>query len=338
MRHMRSWLPVVLLVSASIPVLGLACGPKEGDSKYPTGTGPDGAAGDGGTASGDPIDVALASAAARTVPDMRVEMAPPKFSLMRDGHQKIELNLLAGKCYAILGAGPPEVDLDMLVQANGQTVAQDQTHEPTVVLGAPPMVLCPPQNGMLTLDVSVKNAGGNVGVALYSKVAGAAVTQPTASGSVGPVPTATGTASVGPVPTATTTGTSVTAEDPMDVLLRANVQKLAKGFDPDGPPTKAGLQEGGKTNVVVTLQPGRCYGIVAVAAPGGITDIDMQLMMPPFFTVQAGKDTRTDNIALIGGSTTPLCPAAMFPVPYRLDVTAKKGSGAIAIQVMSKTK
>lgn len=336
MRRMRSWLPVLLLVSASIPALGLACGPKEGDPKSPAGTGPDGAAGDGGMASGDPLDVAIASAAARAVPDMRVEMAPPKFSLMRDGHQKIELNLLAGKCYAILGAGPPEVDLDMVVQANGQTVAQDQTHEPTVVLGAPPMVLCPPQNGMLTLDVSVKNAGGNVGVALYSKVATGAVAPPTATSSVGPVPTATGTASVGPAPTGSTT--AVSAEDPMDVLLRANVQKLAKGMDPEGPPTKAALQEGGKTNIVVTLQPGRCYGIVAVASPGGISDIDMQLMMPPFFTVQAGKDTRTDNIALIGGSTTPLCPAAMFPVPYRLDVTAKKGSGALAIQVMSKTK
>lgn len=337
MRRMRSRLLVLFLVSASIPALGLACGPKEGDSKYPTPVGSAGAAGDGGV-SGDPIDVAIAAAAAKSVPDMRVEMAPPKFSLMRDGHQKIELNLAAGKCYAIIGAGPSDVDLDMLVQANGQTVAQDQTHEPTVVLGAPPTVLCPPQNGTLALDVSVKNAGGNVGVALYSKVAAATVTQPTATASVGPVPTATG--SVGPVPTATATatGTSLSTEDPMDLLLRANVQKLAKGMDPDGPPTKQALQEGGKTNVVVTLQPGRCYGIVAVASPGGISDIDMQLMMPPFFTVQAGKDTRTDNVALIGGTAAPLCPAAMFPVPYRLDVTAKKGSGAIAIQVLSKTK
>lgn len=330
MRRMRNRLTALLLVSASIPALGLACGPKEGESKVPT---PTGSAGDGGV-SGDPLDVAIAAAAARSVPDMAVEMAPPKFALMRDGHQKIELNLLAGKCYAIIGAGPSDVDLDLVVQANGQTVAQDQTHEPTVVLGAPPMVLCPPQNGMLTLDVSVKNAGGNVGVALYSKAATGVVPQPTATGSGGPVPTATG--SVGPVPTATTT--AVSTEDPMELLLRANVQKLAKGFDPDGAPTKATLQQGAKTNVVVTLQPGRCYGIVAVAAPGGITDIDMQLMMPPFFTVQAGKDTRTDNVALIGGSASPLCPAAMFPVPYRLDVTAKKGSGAIAIQVTSKTK
>ena len=335
MRRMRSRLPVLLLVSASIPALGLACGPKEGDSKYPTPVGSAGAAGDGGV-SGDPLDVAIAAAAAKSVPDMRVEMAPPKFSLMRDGHQKIELNLAAGKCYAIIGAGPADGDLDMVVQANGQTVAQDQTHEPTVVLGAPPMVLCPPQNGTLALDVSVKNAGGNVGVALYSKALAGGVAQPTATGSVGPVPTATGSASVGPVPTAT--ATSLSTEDPMDVLLRANVQKLAKGMDLDGPPTKAALQEGGKTNVVVTLQPGRCYGIVAVASPGGIADIDMQLMMPPFFTVQVGKDTRTDNVALIGGTASPLCPAAMFPVPYRLDVTAKKGSGAIAIQVLSKTK
>jgi hypothetical protein len=104
----------------------------------------------------------------------------------------------------------------------------------------------------------------------------------------------------------------------------------------DSPPTKGMVQEGNKLEVVVTLQPGRCYSIVAVSAQG--TSLDMELLMAPFFTMSAGKNSKTGSVALIGGSSNPLCPLAILPIPYRLDVTAKKGSGPVAVQVLSKTK
>lgn len=299
----------LLAIAVALPVSSFACG---GGSPGPTT--PSATASWSAPASNvggpDPIDGALMQLAARAAPGMAPEGPPAKMSVPPTTHAPVPIGLQAGKCYVIVGVGPMGSDLDLVLAMNGQPIGQDGETDNTATLGTGMLPLCPPQATQLTLDVSLKNAGGVVGVQIWSK----------------PAPTAA---------VATTTATAPTV-DPLDAMLKTETDKLAKGMTSDAPPTKGMVQEGSKLEVVVTLQPGRCYSIVAVSAQG--TSLDMDLLMAPFFTMSAGKNSKTGNVALIGGSSNPLCPLAILPIPYRLDVTAKKGSGQVVVQVLSKTK
>lgn len=278
------------------------------------------------------VEAIVNQLAAQRVPDMRPEMAPSKFDLMMEGHQKVGINLQVGKCYAIIVAGPTGSNIDVAVQAQGTTLAQDQTQEPYVVLGAPPTVLCPPQSGELAVDVSIHGTGGTVGFGLFSKQGGPPVAvTPTATGTG--LPTAWATPTNTGAPTATGSPTAIATEDPTDLLLRSKAATLAAGMQPEGTVFKQQVTEGGKGSFIATLQAGRCYTIVAVGGPG-VTDVDLALMLPPFYTADAGRDKRTDSVGVIAN----VCPAIMIPVPYRIDVGSKKGAGMVAAQVYSKAK
>ena len=296
----------LVAVAVALPTCSFACGGGSKDATAPTASASWSAPSVGGP---DAIDGALMQLAARAAPGMTPEGPPTKLSVPSMTHAPVPVGLQAGRCYVIVGVGPVGSDLDLVLAMNGQPIGQDGETDNTATLGTGVLPLCPPQATQLTLDVSLKNAGGVVGVQVWSK----------------PAPTAIAT------PTAT-----VPAVDPLDSILKTETDKLAKGMTTDSPPTKGMVQEGNKLEVVVTLQPGRCYSIVAVSAQG--TALDMELLMAPFFTMSAGKNSKTGSVALIGGSSNPLCPLAILPIPYRLDVTAKKGSGPVAVQVLSKTK
>jgi hypothetical protein len=298
---------VLLSVAVVLPISSFACGGGSKATTTPTAS----ASWSAPTPTGgpDPIDGALMVLAQRVAPGMAPEAPPTKMSVPPTTHAPVPLQLQAGKCYVILGVGPTGSDLDLVLSMNGQPIGQDGETDNTATLGTGMFPLCAPQPTQVTLDVSLKNAGGVVGVQLWSKAA--------------------------PAPVVTPTATAPTV-DPIDAMLKTETDKLAKGMTADGAPNKGTVQEGSKLETVVTLQPGRCYSIVAVAAQG--TMLDMDLLMAPFFTVSAGKNTKSGNVALIGGSSNPLCPLALLPIPYRVDVTAKKGSGPVAVQVLSKTK
>lgn len=307
---MRLGLVSLLAVALVLPLSSFACG---GGSK--TSTTPTSSASSSGPQlppGVDPIDGALAQLAARAAPGMTPESPPAKLSVPPLSHAQLPLGLQAGKCYVVLGIGPAGSDLDLVLAMNGQPIGQDGESDNTATLGTGLLPLCPPQPTQLSLDVTLKNVGGVVGVQLYSKPAPVAAT---------------------PTTTATTP-----AVDPTDTMLQTETGKLAKGMQPDGPPSKSTVQEGTKMEVVTTLAPGRCYSIVAVSPTGSVSSLDMDLLMAPFFTMSAGKNSKTGNVALVGGSSNPLCPLALLPIPYRIDVTAKKGSGPVAVQVLSRTK
>jgi hypothetical protein len=52
----------------------------------------------------------------------------------------------------------------------------------------------------------------------------------------------------------------------------------------------------------------------------------------------AGQDLTHNNTPAIGASPSPMCPVIAFPMQYKLDVFARKGSGNVAVQLYSKTK
>ncbi|MBN9166292.1 MAG: hypothetical protein J0I07_35490, partial [Myxococcales bacterium] len=80
----------------------------------------------------------------------------------------------------------------------------------------------------------------------------------------------------------------------------------------------------------------KCYTIVAYGA--GVTDLDVNLLAPPLYNFLAGQDGMTGPTAVIGASPKPMCPIIPMTVPYKVDLHAKKGGGAVAAQLYSKPK
>jgi hypothetical protein len=109
-------------------------------------------------------------------------------------------------------------------------------------------------------------------------------------------------------------------------------------MQPEGAELKQNLPEGQHAVMMVTLQAGKCYSIVGFSPPGGVKDLDLNLLAPPLYLTLAGQDLTHNNTPTIGGSPSPMCPVLAFPLQYKLDVFARSGSGQVAVQLYSKTK
>ncbi len=68
-----------------------------------------------------------------------------------------------------------------------------------------------------------------------------------------------------------------------------------------------------------------------------MSDVDLNLLAPPLYMTLAGQDLTHNNTPVIG-SPSPMCPVIAFPLQYKLDVVANKGSGVVAVQLFSKNK
>lgn len=98
------------------------------------------------------------------------------------------------------------------------------------------------------------------------------------------------------------------------------------------------LQAGQRKDVTLSLTGGKCYTIIGASPLGQISNLNITLLSPPFYNVNAGTDNMTGNTAVIGASNAPLCPIAPFPLQYKLAVTAVAGQGTFAVQLYSKNK
>jgi hypothetical protein len=126
--------------------------------------------------------------------------------------------------------------------------------------------------------------------------------------------------------------------DLTDAGLKAFALKAAPNMQPEGDEMKQNLQQGQHAVMMLTLQAGKCYTIVGFSAPGAVSDLDLNLLAPPFYNTLAGQDLSHNSMPTIGGSPSPMCPVIMFPLQYKLDVFAKQGSGVVAVQLFSKPK
>lgn len=179
---------------------------------------------------------------------------------------------------------------------------------------------------------------------------------PTAPLSTAPPPTAAPTAQAGPLASVFTTdpnalasllasaaaagsawlGPAAATPDATEAGLRAAAAQYAPGMKPEGEVAKANLTEGGHASFTASLDPSKCYAIVAYG--NGVGDLDVNLLMPPFYNLLAGQDGMTGPNAVIGASPAFVCPLIALPVPYKIDLFAKKGGGPVAAQVYSKPK
>ena len=131
-------------------------------------------------------------------------------------------------------------------------------------------------------------------------------------------------------------GPAAAIADPAEAGLRAAAAQYAPGMSPDGQVAKGNLAEGGHVDFVVNMEPTKCYTIVAYGA--GVVDLDVNLLAPPLYNFLAGQDGMAGPTAVIGAAPKPMCPIIPMAVPYKVDLHAKKGGGAVAAQLYSKPK
>ena len=91
--------------------------------------------------------------------------------------------------------------------------------------------------------------------------------------------------------------------------------------------------------MMVTMQAGKCYTIVGyISAPGGVADVDLNIARAAALHMTlAGQDLTHNNTPTIG-SGAGMCPVIAYPLQYKLDVFARKGTGVVVVQMFSKPK
>ena len=126
--------------------------------------------------------------------------------------------------------------------------------------------------------------------------------------------------------------------DPTELGIKVAAARFAPGMQPEGQMAKDNLQQDGHKEMMISMQGGKCYTIIGFSPLGGIKNLDLHLLAPPFYNVQAGQDDSTDNTAVIGRGNNPTCPITPFPLQYKVDLHARNGAGPVGVQVFSKSK
>ena len=126
--------------------------------------------------------------------------------------------------------------------------------------------------------------------------------------------------------------------DLVDAGIKVVALMQAKGLQPEGNQAKGQLAEGGHLEFMVPMQAGKCYTLIGFSPPGQITNVDLNLLAPPFYTPLAGQDTTADNHPIIGKAPNPMCPIVPLPINYKVDIVARTGSGQVGVQLYSKAK
>lgn len=124
----------------------------------------------------------------------------------------------------------------------------------------------------------------------------------------------------------------------IDLAVQALAKTVAPGMEMEGQPGRATLAPNEHFNMLVTMQPGRCYTILGMSPAGQVTQLDLRLFAPPLYNIEAGRATNQKSQPIIGKGKAALCPALPLAIPYKVDAAAVKGAGRIGVFVFSKAK
>jgi len=105
----------------------------------------------------------------------------------------------------------------------------------------------------------------------------------------------------------------------------------------DGSAFAAQFQEGQTMEQPLTLQPGKCYTVVAVSM--GIQELDAMIAAQPLPQIPPAplaQDNSSGSQAVVGGKGQCFRNAAPIAVPAKVIVKATRGSGQAVAQVYSK--
>ncbi|WP_394827603.1 hypothetical protein [Pendulispora albinea] len=128
------------------------------------------------------------------------------------------------------------------------------------------------------------------------------------------------------------------AGDPIEGGIKTAATRFAPNMQPEGQMAKDSLRENEHKTMLVTLTGGKCYTIIGFSPAGQVRNLDLRLLSPPFYNVQAGQDDTVDGTPIVGKSSAATCPITPFPLQYKLDIHAQKGGGQFGVQVFSRMK
>ena len=106
----------------------------------------------------------------------------------------------------------------------------------------------------------------------------------------------------------------------------------------EGALVAANFQQGQTLEHEMTIQPGKCYTVVAVGVGIQEVDITMVAVTPiPGQNPQLGKDTTSGSQASLGGKGNCIKLAVIpFPIQAKYVITATRGAGMAAAQLYVK--
>lgn len=124
-----------------------------------------------------------------------------------------------------------------------------------------------------------------------------------------------------------------------DAVLATKTELVA-----DGPTVVMRVPESGELRLQMPLQPTRCYGAYAMG-DAGVVELDAQFVFDPSTggppglaalpAVVIAQDNDTGPTATIGMNGNCFKAALPIPIPAVLRVTAKTGSGLVAVQLFA---
>ncbi len=134
-----------------------------------------------------------------------------------------------------------------------------------------------------------------------------------------------------------TDGSTPSATDPISIGIQQNASQNAPGMVPDGSVVRLTLQQGQTSEGQITLQPNKCYTLVAASMPG-VFEAEIKVTMPAPLTTQVlGQNAAGMNpMPVVWGGGNCYRTPSPIAMPARLEVTMKSGAGTIGIQPYSK--
>jgi hypothetical protein len=120
--------------------------------------------------------------------------------------------------------------------------------------------------------------------------------------------------------------------------LAAQAAVYARGMTPEGALFKKVLGADQHESLTFTMQPGRCYTVLGFSPPGAVKHLMLSIMAPPFYTAPMMTSSAAITNRPVVGHPQPTCPLLPIPVPYKLDIHAKSGTGEAVVQIYSKPK
>jgi len=120
-------------------------------------------------------------------------------------------------------------------------------------------------------------------------------------------------------------------------LLLPLQQQEAPGMQAEGQAFAGQFQEGQTLEQPLTLQPGKCYTVVAIGA--GIQELDAMIAAQPLPQLPAtplAQDNTSGAQATVGGKGSCFKNAAPLAVPAKVIIKATRGAGSAVAQVYVK--
>ncbi|MGC4079448.1 MAG: hypothetical protein QM702_20895 [Rubrivivax sp.] len=210
-----------------------------------------------------------------------------------------------------------------------------------VLAGLVPAACTKKPNPPPVVPVATADAGDAGEAGAWGSMGSSEGGAPVASAEAG-APIASGSASASAAPSGSAIVPAITNEAldaAIDLAIKAQAAKDAAGMAAEGQPGRETLAENNHFNMLVTLQPNRCYTIFAFSPLGQVQQLDVKLLAPPLFNIEAGHSGANDkNAAVVGKGKQALCPILPIPVSYKIDVWAKKGSGRVGVYLYARNK